>query len=445
MSRLDAILEGMVRKIGEVSTRISRIETIDIPRSYRGTTAQRDSTSLGYSNQATFWDTDEQALYVWDDNQWINVRGTLTDADIPSTIARDTEVTAAVSAHAGDVNSHHARDHVLATTSALGSTHTVSGLTARQVLIATGSSTALFRALQEADIPSTIATDAEVAALFSSHASSSDHDGRYYKQSDFVSHESDVNAHHARDHVLASTSGLGSTHTVSGLSARQVLIATGSSTAIFRALQEADIPSTIATDSEVTSAVSSHAGNVDAHHARDHTLASTSGLGSTHTVSGLTARQVLIATGSSTALFRALQEADIPSTIATDAEVAALFSSHASSSDHDSRYYQQSEFSSTPGAAAAPLKTSVAGLVQIRGLAAGATAVDGVVNASSDIRGARGLVAGSATVSAQTGTIVLITRASDASATAGALPVWFDGSNLKAREPGGTIRTITWT
>jgi hypothetical protein len=43
--------------------------------------------------------------------------------------------------------------HVLATTVGLGSQHTVSGLTARQVLIATGATTALFRALVAADLP----------------------------------------------------------------------------------------------------------------------------------------------------------------------------------------------------------------------------------------------------------------------------------------------------
>ena len=54
-------------------------------------------------------------------------------------------------------------------------------------------------------------------------------------------------------HVLADISGLGASHTVSGLTTRQVLIATGVTTALFRALQDADIPAT-------------HAGS--AHHAK---------------------------------------------------------------------------------------------------------------------------------------------------------------------------------
>jgi hypothetical protein len=50
-------------------------------------------------------------------------------------------------------NQHHNQSHVLATTSGLGADHTVSGLTARQVLIATSATAAQFRALQTADLP----------------------------------------------------------------------------------------------------------------------------------------------------------------------------------------------------------------------------------------------------------------------------------------------------
>ena len=50
----------------------------------------------------------------------------------------------------------------------------------------------------------------------------------------------------------------------------------------------------------------------DQHHAQSHVLAGTAGLGADHTVTGLTARQVLIATAATAALFRALEAADIP-------------------------------------------------------------------------------------------------------------------------------------
>jgi len=54
-----------------------------------------------------------------------------------------------------------------------------------------------------------------------------------------------ANDHHSQAHVLASTSGLGADHTVAGLTARQVLRATGATTAAFGAIEDADLPSTI--------------------------------------------------------------------------------------------------------------------------------------------------------------------------------------------------------
>ena len=53
-------------------------------------------------------------------------------------------------------NDHHAQSHVLATTSALGGDHSVSGLTAGYVLRASGATTAAFAAIQDADLPATI-------------------------------------------------------------------------------------------------------------------------------------------------------------------------------------------------------------------------------------------------------------------------------------------------
>ena len=55
-------------------------------------------------------------------------------------------------AHVSDSNIHHNKSHVLATTSALGSDHTVSGLTAGQVLKATGATTAVFVQLDHSEL-----------------------------------------------------------------------------------------------------------------------------------------------------------------------------------------------------------------------------------------------------------------------------------------------------
>lgn len=57
-----------------------------------------------------------------------------------------------VSAHAGNANAHHNQSHVLATTSALGGDHSVSGLTTGQVLRATGATTAAFGQLQHSQL-----------------------------------------------------------------------------------------------------------------------------------------------------------------------------------------------------------------------------------------------------------------------------------------------------
>jgi len=69
-------------------------------------------------------------------------------------------------------------------------------------------------------------------------------------------------------HVLATTAGLGASHTTSGLTAGQVLRATAATTAAFAALEDADIPATIARDSEVTAEIATHTGDAtDAHDA----------------------------------------------------------------------------------------------------------------------------------------------------------------------------------
>lgn len=97
------------------------------------------------------------------------------------------------------------------------------------------------------------------------------------------------------NHVLATTSGLGDQHTVTGLTAGQVLRASSAATAAFAQLAHADLGGVTA----------------DQHHAQSHVLASTSGLGADHTVSGLTAGYVLRASGATAAAFAQLQHSDL--------------------------------------------------------------------------------------------------------------------------------------
>src|SRR3989304_3318078 len=85
-------------------------------------------------------------------------------------------------------------------------------------------------------------------------------------------------------HVLATTTGLGPLHSVSGLTAGQLLRASGANAAAVPALQATDLPV--------------------------HVLATTAGLGAQQSVSGLTAGQVLRATGAATAAFASLQAGD---------------------------------------------------------------------------------------------------------------------------------------
>ncbi len=129
-----------------------------------------------------------------------------------------------------------------------------------------------------------ISTDASVVITVLNDGADEDLDlsVAVYVAAEIATHTSNPNAHHNQSHVLASTSGLGADHTVSGLTARQVLIATGSTTALFRALEDADIPASIARDSEVTSAISTHASDANAHHNRSHAITSSSD----HTVTG---------------------------------------------------------------------------------------------------------------------------------------------------------------
>jgi hypothetical protein len=221
-------------------------------------------------------------------------------------------------------NDHHNQSHVLATTSALGPDHTVSGLTAGQVLKATGATAARFIQLLHSELGSIGAND-----------------------------------HHNQSHVLASTSGLGADHTVSGLTARQVLIATGSTTALFRALEDADIPASIARDSEVTSAISTHASDANAHHNRSHAITSSSD----HTVTGA-ALDVVGLTATNTLGI-------LTPSAAVSTAVSAL------------------------------LKTDSNGRLQVQGLGIGTTAAGNAlyVNSNINLVGDRSIVAGDVSIS----------------------------------------------
>lgn len=103
-----------------------------------GTTAARP-TGAAAGVGAFYWDTDTEILYRSDGTNW------------------DAVATGAAAAH------------VL-----VSATHTASGLTAGHVLRATAATTFGFGAIQDGDLPATIARDSEVTTAVSDHAASAD-------------------------------------------------------------------------------------------------------------------------------------------------------------------------------------------------------------------------------------------------------------------------------
>ena len=109
--------------------------------------------------------------------------------------------------HAADTDAHHAQSHVLATGTALGGDHTISGAADGQVLRASSSTAARFDPLAHADLGSvtadqhhneshnvashsdTSATGSELNTLTdgSDAGSLHIHDGRYFQESEFSS------------------------------------------------------------------------------------------------------------------------------------------------------------------------------------------------------------------------------------------------------------------
>lgn len=216
------------------------------------------------------------------------------DEDLDLSVA--VYVAAEIATHTSDADAHHNQSHVLATASGLGADHTVSGLTAGHVLRATGATTAAFGALQATDLA--VHVLATTSGLGSQHSVSGLTAGQVLRATGSTTAAfASLQATDLPSHVLATNTALGSQHTISGATAGHVLRASGATTAAFAQLQHGDLGGVGAND----------------HHNQSHVLASTSGLGADHTVSGLTSGQVLRATGATTAAFGSLQATDLPS------------------------------------------------------------------------------------------------------------------------------------
>lgn len=192
-------------------------------------------------------------------------------------------------------------------------------------------------------------------------------------QSAYTGHIGNADAHHARSHVLATGAGLGSDHSVSGLTTGHALRATGSTTAAFQQMQHSDLGGVTANQ----------------HHNQSHVLATTSALGPDHTVSGLTAGFVLRANTATGARFERLSHDDL-SGVTQDQHHAR---SHAMLSTSDHTYSGGAALdlfgltapstpglitpSSAPGAATRVLKSDTNGNLILQGITANVDATVG--------------------------------------------------------------------
>jgi hypothetical protein len=164
--------------------------------------------------------------------------------------------------HITNPNAHHNQQHVLATGTALGPDHTISGAAAGEVLRALTATTAAFDLLNHSDLDPASITP---------------------------------NQHHNQSHVLATGTALGTDHTISGAAAGEVLRALSATTAAFDVLQHSDLGGITANQ----------------HHNQAHVLATGTGLGPDHTISGAVAGQVLRALSATTAAFDVLAHTDL--------------------------------------------------------------------------------------------------------------------------------------
>ena len=214
---------------------------------------------------------------------------------------------------------HHNQSHVLATNTALGADHTISGAAAGQVLRASSATAANFQALGHSDLTGVGANDHHNEDHASRHSNGG---GDEVTVENLGTASSDVSTalrpngsgglafsdvahgdltgvtsdqHHAQSHVLATNTALGADHTISGAAAGQVLRASSATAANFQALAHGDLSGVGAND----------------HHNQSHVLATNTALGADQTISGATAGQVLRASSATAANFQALAHSDL--------------------------------------------------------------------------------------------------------------------------------------
>ncbi len=110
--------------------------------------------------------------------------------------------------------------------------------------------------------------------------------------------------------------------------------------------------------------------------------------GGFHTAAGLTIGHVMRASGAAAFSFAAIQDADLPSTIARDSEVTTAITTHEAAADPHTGYQRESE----KGAASGYASLDAGTLVPVAQLPAGTTAAKGVVELATDGESAANVV-----------------------------------------------------
>ena len=201
--------------------------------------------------------------------------------------------------------------HVLATTTGLGAQHTTSGLTAGQVLRATGATTAAFQNLIAADIPNLdagkittgtfgLARIPTITVPYGGTGLTAYTAGNYINAATGTTLQQ-----RTPTQVLSDIGALAaSSYTASDILTK-IKTVDGAGSGLDADLLDAQTGSYYLAWANLTGVPSTFAPSA-------HVLATTTALGAEHTVSGLTAGQVLRATGTTTAAFQSLIAADIP-------------------------------------------------------------------------------------------------------------------------------------
>lgn len=219
------------------------------------------------------------------------------DADLPAGIARDTEVTAAVSAHAGAGDPHPAYRLEAVPIAAADVAADVATQAELDAVAAAKANTS--HSHVDADLPAGIARDTEVTSAIAAHAATphgtahpdlASHDTLgLATQAELDAHVNDTTAAHAASAISFTPAGTVAATTVQaaieevaseaggthpnlaahdtlGLATQTELDAVAAAKAnTSHSHVDADLPAGIARDTEVTSAISTHAGAADPH------------------------------------------------------------------------------------------------------------------------------------------------------------------------------------